>query len=67
MQELETEMTQANLEYIRAVNRASRPPFFVEILPKINIFSEDLHSQISEILRMMLEDTDAEVLEAPAS
>ncbi|KAF4623680.1 hypothetical protein D9613_001399 [Agrocybe pediades] len=46
LQDLEEEMTQANAEYIRAVNRA-----------------KDLHAQITEVLSMMLEDTDAEVTE----
>ncbi|PPQ68347.1 hypothetical protein CVT25_007596 [Psilocybe cyanescens] len=41
LQILEDEMTQANAEYIRAVNRA-----------------KDLHAQISDVLRMMLEETD---------
>ncbi|KAJ3517823.1 hypothetical protein NLJ89_g247 [Agrocybe chaxingu] len=41
LRSLEDEMTVANAEYIRAVNRA-----------------KGLHSQISEVLKMMLEETD---------
>ncbi|KAF8880920.1 hypothetical protein CPB84DRAFT_1792267 [Gymnopilus junonius] len=44
LQELEDEMTVANAEYIRAVNRA-----------------KDLHTQISDILRMMLDKTDEDL------
>jgi len=47
LQALEDEMTQANADYIRAVNRA-----------------KDLHSQISDVLRMMLQETDTEPLQA---
>ncbi|KAF5312950.1 hypothetical protein D9619_003699 [Psilocybe cf. subviscida] len=46
LQELEDEMTIANQEYIRAVNRA-----------------KDLHSQITEVLGVMLMDTDTDLLE----
>ncbi|KAF8168540.1 hypothetical protein B0H34DRAFT_686034 [Crassisporium funariophilum] len=46
LQVLEDEMTIANAEYVRAVDRA-----------------KDLHAQISDVLRMMLVETDGDLPE----
>ncbi|KAF5361071.1 hypothetical protein D9756_004647 [Leucocoprinus leucothites] len=67
---LEEEMKQANEEYAKAVSRASE--YFVVlhvVLRVINSFSfsrgnriEDLHSQVSEVLKLMLSETDADLI-----
>jgi hypothetical protein len=53
-------MTVANAEYKQAVNRASQ---FISVMITmdyvfISEYTEDLHSQISQFLRMMLEETN---------
>ena len=54
-------MTIANEEYIRAVNRASQSIFILSYRTGLSSWSaplEDLHSQIKDVLHMMLVDTD---------
>jgi len=62
LQALEDEMTLANEEYIQAVNRASQSIVrFSTNATKISLI-EDLHSQVSDVLRMMLGESDADIL-----
>ena len=63
LQTLEDDMMIANEEYVQAVNRASEP-FCLVFQGHHSIFTstEDLHSQVSEVLRMMLSESDADVL-----
>jgi mediator of RNA polymerase II transcription subunit 21 len=62
LQAHEDEMTLANEEYIQAVNRASQSIVrFSTNATKISLI-EDLHSQVSDVLRMMLGESDADIL-----
>jgi hypothetical protein len=59
LQGLEVEMGIANAEYLQAVKRASE---FASFMTTLNSFlfwnTEDLHSQMFQFLRMMLEETN---------
>jgi mediator of RNA polymerase II transcription subunit 21 len=64
LQALEDEITLANEEYIQAVNRASQSIIRFSTNAtntKISLI-EDLHSQVSDVLRMMLSESDADIL-----
>lgn len=63
LQELEDEMTIANQEYIRAVNRASESSVCHASHCVQVCCAEDLHSQITEVLGVMLTDTDIDLPE----
>lgn len=56
-------MQVANAEYVRAVHRASKSrPWLLDHWILI-ITVEDLHTQISDVLRMMLVETDVDLPE----
>lgn len=59
-------MQEANEDYKRAVARASTLSTYLLYTQRIieRIFAENLHLQISELLNLMLQDTD--VLDEPA-
>jgi len=66
---LEEEMKRANEEYEKAIYRASEwflALHFAQAVNKINspggIVKEDLHSQMSQVLKLMLSETDADLI-----
>jgi len=63
LKELEDEMQIANAQYIRAVNRASTWKPSVSHSRYWRTAIEDLHAQISEVLNMMLIETDGGLVE----
>jgi hypothetical protein len=63
LQALEVEMEAANAEYIQAVNRASEFASLMNRKAGLTKGAEDLHSQMSQFLRRMLEETNTNNIE----
>jgi hypothetical protein len=65
LQALEDEMQVANAAYVQAVDRVSAYPCAILLVPSRASWNcvEDLHGQVTEVLREMLDDVDAEIVE----
>ncbi|KAF7339164.1 Mediator of RNA polymerase II transcription subunit 21 [Mycena venus] len=67
LQILDEEMTVANEEYIQAVARSSKFLILHRYLSFFVLLPEDLHAQITGVLRLMLEETETGLAEKPHS